>query len=454
MSRTLGVSALALTASAAFAQGNSPYSRYGLGDLVSPTHISNRGMGGISAGDADFNHINFNNPASYSQLLGFAQVRNKKRLSSGRAIFDVGVHIDQRTLREPGRTDKFTASDVNLAYIQVGVPLRHNWGLVFGIRPISRVSYDIVEAGRFTNGDSIRTQFSGNGGAYLPSIGTGFSIGSLSLGANIGYLFGNRESNSERYFENDSVAFYQGLFRSNSSFGKIFFNFGAQYYIKLGGGRTDSASARLAKRGQLQFLRLGVAGNVRQSLGGTQNQTIGTFTFDPGGTLTDTVLSRKDVSGTVVYPSSLTSGFMLGGLTGGGASWTAGADVVYTKWSEYRFFGVADAVTDNMLFRAGAQIAPSPRESFFSRVAYRAGFGVGKDYITAGGELPYWSASAGFGFNLGHFNSQARNQATLVNLGFEYQNRGNNNSLLKENTFRLSIGLSLSDAWFIKRKYD
>lgn len=454
MTRTLGASALVLSAAAASAQGNSPYSRYGLGDLVPATHVTNRGMGGISAGDADYLHINFNNPASYSQLLGFRQARNKKRLSSGRALFDVGIDIGSRTLRDPARTDRFTSSEINLSYIQVGVPLRTGWGLVFGIRPVSRISYDIVSAQRFTNGDSIRTQYSGNGGAYLPSIGTGFSIGALSLGVNVGYLFGNRETNSERYFENDSVAYYQGLYRTNSSFGKLFVNFGAQYYIKL--GRTDSAMASNGKRqrGDLQYLRLGVSGNLRESINGTQTQTIGTFTFDPTSALTDTVQSKQDVPGTVVYPSSITGGFMLAGYTKGGATWNAGADVVYTKWSQYRFFGATDAVSDNLLFRAGAQIAPNPGESFFTRIAYRAGFGVGKDYISTGTQLPYVSATAGLGFNLGHRNQQARNQATLVNLGFEFQNRGNGSSPLKENSFRLSIGLSLSDAWFIKRKYD
>ena len=36
----------------ATAQDNSPYSRYGLGDLVPNTNINTRAMGGISAGSA------------------------------------------------------------------------------------------------------------------------------------------------------------------------------------------------------------------------------------------------------------------------------------------------------------------------------------------------------------------------------------------------------------------
>jgi hypothetical protein len=42
----------------------------------------------------------------------------------------------------------------------------------------------------------------------------------------------------------------------------------------------------------------------------------------------------------------------------------------------------------------------------------------------------------------------------MLNLAFEYLKRGNNNNLLKENLFRFSVGLNLSDLWFGKRKYD
>ena len=49
-----------------FSQDNSPYSRFGIGDLVPQSHILSRGMAGISAAYSDRLSINFNNPASYS----------------------------------------------------------------------------------------------------------------------------------------------------------------------------------------------------------------------------------------------------------------------------------------------------------------------------------------------------------------------------------------------------
>ena len=60
------------------AQDNSPYSRYGLGDLTPSTNIVNRGMGGFSAAYADPLSVNFNNPASYSGFLAYIEQKSKR----------------------------------------------------------------------------------------------------------------------------------------------------------------------------------------------------------------------------------------------------------------------------------------------------------------------------------------------------------------------------------------
>ena len=66
---------------------NSPYSRYGLGDIVPSQNILNRGMGGVSAAYSDFHTVNFINPASYSKLKY--------------TTFDFGLELDNRTLKSP-----------------------------------------------------------------------------------------------------------------------------------------------------------------------------------------------------------------------------------------------------------------------------------------------------------------------------------------------------------------
>ena len=121
------------------AQDNSPYSRYGLGNLFPQSNVSTRAMGGITAGYADVISVNFANPASYSQFQAFKEAHGH-RLQSGRVVLDVGIDFANRSLVEPNTPNKFTSSNALFSYLQVGLPIRKNWGLSFGIRPLTRVS--------------------------------------------------------------------------------------------------------------------------------------------------------------------------------------------------------------------------------------------------------------------------------------------------------------------------
>ncbi|MEI9807151.1 MAG: hypothetical protein WDO16_04250 [Bacteroidota bacterium] len=94
------------------------------------------------------------------------------------------------------------------------------------------------------------------------------------------------------------------------------------------------------------------------------------------------------------------------------------------------------------------------RKSYFGNVAYRAGFFFGPDYIKVKEKLPVWGATFGLGLPLRNYNRQTPWQATMINLAFEYIKRGNDQNILKENMFRISVGFSLSDFWFIKKQYD
>ena len=128
----------------AVAQDNSPYSRYGIGTISPTTNILNRGMGGIVAAYNDPFTVNFANPASYSAFKTYLEQKSKKA-TSGRVILDAGVNFGSRSLRQGSSAEKFSSGDAYFSYIQVGIPLRNNWGLAFGIRPVSRIYYKVNE---------------------------------------------------------------------------------------------------------------------------------------------------------------------------------------------------------------------------------------------------------------------------------------------------------------------
>lgn len=428
-----------------FAQTNSPYSRYGLGDVSANGNVTSRGMGGISAGYADFISINFNNPASYSQFQAFVEQRSKK-LSSGRVVLDVGTNYESRSLIAPNTPNKFTSNDLLFSYVQVGMPLRKNWGLSFGIRPLSRISYLINRDDSLkdpVSGNTIEraiTQFRGSGGSYLPSIGTGFAIKDFSAGFNVGYLFGNRENTTLRSLVNDSIAYYSSEHSTNTSYGHLFFNAGIQYRVNL-----DKTT----------LLRLGVSGNWKQTITGSQDRLVQTFTRGNAGEelRIDSVFENKGVKGEITYPSSYKAGFVLQRNNTNGTSWLFGADYTTNKWSEYRFFGQTDSVQNSSMLNIGGQLTPRPRTNYFSNITYRFGLFTGKDYIKVQDKLPVFGASFGMALPIRPPRSNPY-QATIINFGFEYMKRGNDNNLLKENLFRLSLGLNLTDLWFGKKKYE
>jgi hypothetical protein len=164
---------------------------------------------------------------------------------------------------------------------------------------------------------------------------------------------------------------------------------------------------------------------------------------------------ENDVKGKVIYPAQYGVGFALEKLpTTKEAGWLLGIDYIQTKWTNYRFFNAADAVKDNWELRVGGQFRPAATRNYFSNVAYRLGFFTGPDYVYVDNkELKQTGFSLGFGLPLGNYNNQAKGQVTIINLALEYVKRGNNSNYLKENMFRVSLGLNLSDIWFQKRKY-
>jgi hypothetical protein len=106
--------------------------------------------------------------------------------------------------------------------------------------------------------------------------------------------------------------------------------------------------------------------------------------------------------------------------------------------------------------RVGGYFIPGAIDgkTYASRITYRAGFYTGKDKIVANGtQLPIWGATFGFGLPIKRFNAYS-NQFTSINTSFEYGRRGNGSVPVSENFFRINVGLSLSDLWFFKRRFD
>ncbi|MBK7562096.1 MAG: hypothetical protein IPI68_11420 [Chitinophagaceae bacterium] len=126
-------------------------------------------------------------------------------------------------MKEPGPSTKFVANNALFSYIQVGVPLKSNWGLSFGLRPMSRISYKIFRDERLKDPitglpiDSASTRFEGewrgipgidgNRVQYISAVKSRWPEEKLSVGLNVAYLFGSKDYNTKRSLINDTVSY-------------------------------------------------------------------------------------------------------------------------------------------------------------------------------------------------------------------------------------------------------
>jgi hypothetical protein len=428
------------------AQENSPFSRYGLGDLYPQQTIASRAMGGVSAAFTNPWAINTTNPSTYGSIPN--------------VTFDVGISIDQRMLKSANPPLTYNSANFLPSYVLLGVPLNkvRGWGMAFGIRPAARINYSIEDVGR-TGVDSLQKLYEGNGGLTQGIIGLGKRWGNPSktnfaIGINFGYEFGRRQTNNIINYV-DSIPYIKSNFSTTTAYSGFFFNPGVQVGISLG-EKTD----KLTKVKQSYTLRLGASATLQHQLNGSMNTIVETFDYDANGAMVplDTITMQNGISGKVKIPLTYTAGFMFcNSLTGSAVNkWAIGADYSAGKWGDYRFYGQQDQVVDNWMIHTGAEYLPDPYSAnFWAHSVYRAGFYTGKDYINADGNGYTENAfTFGLGFILRKYRGQYDNQQTLINTSFEIGKRGSAKNNITESFFKFSVGLSLSDIWFIKRKYD
>lgn len=447
-----------LGANSAFSQINSPYSRYGLGDWIAIQNVANKGMGGFSAAYSDYGiigspfNINIVNPASLGSLS------NTKNFSN--TIFDIGGSAEFNTLRSTTTTEKYKSSNAMTNYLQVAFPVSSqkmekkgtSWGLSFGLRPISRISYKIQENVRLQNVDSMSYLYEGNGGLNQANISSGIRFtgkgkakNELNLGLSFGYDFGNRDFSTRASVVNDSVIFYRGNTEVQSRFGNYFLNTGMQYEIHL-----QNAGK----------LRLGAYANLHHNLKGKQSTINETFGYDANGGIIriDSISFSKETEGTVTIPGTYGLGFAYQSKN---QNWILGADLEFTQWSQYRYFGKSDYVSDNWTIRTGAEYYPAnfnaATNKYWNYVRYRAGFYYGPDYVNLNSKTRYnYAATIGTSMPLTTPRYiQARGEYVSLSTALEIGSRGNKQSQsLRESFYRFNIGISMNARWFQKRSYD
>jgi hypothetical protein len=222
-----------------------------LGNITPAQNNLNRAMGGLTAAYNNFQSVNFTNPASYANI----------KITS----YDIGLDYSSRTLRTLNPPKSFGSNYLIPSYFNLGLPLskKNNWGMNIGLRPISRINYDISIRTR-TSIDSIRYGYVGNGGSYQAFTGMGFGTKNFTVGFNVGYMFGNKEYNTRVSFVNDTITYKMSNSTDTTRFGGLFYNAGFQYKINL--DKTTS-------------IKIGAFSNFKSELSATRSISRETISF-------------------------------------------------------------------------------------------------------------------------------------------------------------------------------
>ncbi|MAE07832.1 MAG: hypothetical protein CL661_03610 [Bacteroidetes bacterium] len=400
---------------------NSPYSRYGLGQLYGENlNTINMSMGGLSLGIHNSSALNPANPASYGSLDSLA------------FLFEIGVAGNTTTLKTTTLSEN--GYDATLSYIFAGFPITRWWRAGVGIMPYSKIGYNVevtVEVPDFSN---VVHSFTGDGGLNQVFFGNGFNINEkLRLGIDVSYLFGQSSRSSMVYYP-DSILIFGTKVESKVRGGDFIFDYGVQYDIDLNSTTQATIGITYANKFNLKAKR----NYLSKTLSGGFNGEV--------EIVKDTIEYLSDEKGTIILPQRLGIGFAVvkEGI------WLVGADFEWQNWTEFGAFNVSDTLSNSFRLTVGGEFTPvhSNISSLFKRMTYRAGLRYNQSYLNFDGtHINEFGISFGFGFPM-------KKSKTEIDLGFEFGRRGTtDNKLVQENFINFFLGVSIKEHWFQKRKY-
>lgn len=416
MIKKLFVSICLLFSFISFAQEgtSSPYSFYGLGESRFKGTVENRSMGGISV-FPDSIHMNLQNPAFYSDL---------KRIN-----FAVGASYNTTKLKTNFDAEK--ARRTTLDYLAVGIPMG-KLGMGFGLVPFTSLGYKIES--RPTDAIPEGRKYTGTGGLNKAFLGAGYEITkNFSIGAEVGYYFGNIETNSTYFIE----GIQYGSQELNVSDGSgVAMNLGMAYKTKIGKKKLFTASATYTPQTNLTF---------------SNQRDISTIQFLTSGSIRIVDTLSVDVADTKI---KMPSKFTIGAGFGEPTKWMVGSELSIQNSSELgnRFNDIDDVSFENATrFSAGGYYVPNfaSFSSYWKKITYRAGFKYEKTGLVINDKsIDDAAMTLGVGLPVGGNFSN-------INFGFEVGKRGTRDAgLVEERYINFTLGLSLNDRWFLKKKYD
>jgi hypothetical protein len=424
MKKLLGCLLLAATTTMAFAQGstNSPYSQFGFGEMAPEGVGFNRAMNGLGVGIHRGNQVNPLNPASYASI------------DSLTFLFDMGLSGQITNFNENGV--KQNAKSGNFDYVLGSFRAWKNVGVTFGVLPLTNVGYSYSSSTYMPEVQTtVGETHQGEGGLHELFIGAGWRFAKpLSAGFNVGYLWGGYDhgvTTASSSAINSLSKLYSAEVRN------YILSFGLQYDQKV--GKED-------------LLTIGLTYDYGHSLKTDAECLI----INTNSSITKADTSRYVCADALELPHSFGVGFSFTH----GTQWMFGSDFRAQRWGKVKFpyyhegnyKRKDDLYKDNYKITLGGEYCPRwNSRRFLERVRYRIGASYTTPYYYINGkEGPRQiGVSAGFGIPI----MNGYNNRSVLNISAQWVNN-TADGFIKENTFRLNIGLTFNEKWFAKWKVE
>ena len=415
--------------------GNSPYSRYGIGDIDRSGFSFNRAMGGISTGLRKANFVNYLNPASYTSQ------------DSMSFVFDLGGSYNYKALQTTTQEARNYIGNVD--YLAASFPVSKRWAASFGLVPYSRVGYSYKESEVITDPYGFSKNpiytYTGSGGVYQAYVGTAVKLfNRLSLGVNASYLFGSINHDYSITYPTSQTKVFETFIERDIRVGDIMLNYGLQYEARLSeknkiivGLTFDNATNVKARYNYLYYANYR-GSNVSYP---SSNDTI---TKNTGAISSIQVPSNLGIGLSYCYDNRLIVGF----------------DYHMQDWSKARFHDSIDlAMKASNSVRFGLEYTPvyniTSARSYFETVHYRLGAQYNNTNLLLNGEsITDFRISAGIGLPIpsGPLYKKVRNEFSIA---AELGQRGTTaNNLIRERYCMITCSFRFYEFWFYRRKYD
>lgn len=423
---------------------NSPYSRYGFGMMADRSMGFNKSMGGVAQGFRNGQQINAANPASYSAV------------DSLTALFDLGLSVYNGNYKMGNLQQN--AKNSSFDYIAFQCRLHKGLGITIGLLPYTNIDYNFTSNAETIDGTSDNNitssyAFNGSGGLHQAFVGIGWNVLTpISIGANIGYLYGDYTHTSTLSYNTTNAYSLVRGYSANIGTWKADFGIQGEFTLNKKDKITIGATYGL--------------GHDIKNRAYRHTQTINS---------SSTV--QSSTSDTLKNAFQLPHSLAFGVAYSHGTKWRVGADIELEKWSKSKFPSNIESsiytaqkgqLNDRLRLSLGGEYTPNDlSRNYLSRITYKVGGYYQQSYaktsansslsidkptefgLTTGMSLPIqnrniWYNSPRINITFGWIHT---NIPYISNTSFE-------KSKLTENYLRLSIGITFSERWFYKWKVE